>query len=141
VAGDGPGGVPGEVVPQMPAIGDLHRIRGAVAGALGIRAGPVAADHLCARVRLEPVGQWPGVAAGQDVDGLAGGGVDQDGGVDVAAAQREVVDSQHLRRSSGHGLGQIDDQPQQRAAVHRDAQRRSQPHPRAPRQLQPDLGQ
>src|ERR1051326_7007103 len=32
VAGDGLGSVPGEVVPQMPAVSDLHRIRRAVAG-------------------------------------------------------------------------------------------------------------
>jgi hypothetical protein len=33
VAGDGFGGVLGEVVPQVPAVGDLDRLRCAVAGA------------------------------------------------------------------------------------------------------------
>jgi hypothetical protein len=55
VPGDGFGGVLGEVVPQVPAAGDLDRLRCAVAGAFGIRASPVAADHLRAWVSLEPM--------------------------------------------------------------------------------------
>jgi hypothetical protein len=43
----------------VPAVRDLNRSRGAVAGALGISADPVRADHPCARVRLEPAGQGP----------------------------------------------------------------------------------
>ena len=78
MAGDGLGGVLGEVVPQVPAVSDLDRARCAVAGAFGIGAGPVAADHPRARVGREPVGQRPGLAAGQHVDGPPGGGVDQD---------------------------------------------------------------
>ena len=92
MAGDGPDGVLGEVVPQMPAVGDLDGVRCAVTGGFGVGAGPVAADHPCARVRLEPVLQRASLAAGQDVDRAAGGGVDQDGGVDVPSAQREVID-------------------------------------------------
>ena len=38
--------VPGQVVPQVPAVGDLHRVRGAEPGGLGVGAGPVPADHL-----------------------------------------------------------------------------------------------
>jgi hypothetical protein len=82
----------------MPAVSDLDRAGRTVAGTLGVSAGPVPADHPRARVRLEPVGQRPGLAARQDVDGPPGGGVNQDGGVDVAAAQREVIDAQHFRR-------------------------------------------
>ena len=41
----------------------------------------------------------------------------------MATPQRKVINPHHLRRGTDFGLGQIDDQPQQRAAVHRDAQR------------------
>jgi hypothetical protein len=141
VAGDGPGGVLGEVVPQVPAVSDLDRVGGAVAGAFGVGAGPVPADHPRARVRGEPVFQRASLAAGQDVDGPAGAGVDQDGAVDVPFAQREVIDAQCLRRGTEFGVWQVDDQPQQRAAVHRDTQRPGQPRPGPSRQLQRDLGQ
>jgi hypothetical protein len=109
VAGDGLGGVLGEVVPQVPAVRDLDRAGGAIAGAFGVGSGPVPADHPCARVRLEPVRQRPRLAAGQDVDRLPGGDVDQDGCVDVAAAQRKVIDAHNLRRGCDLGFGQVDD--------------------------------
>jgi hypothetical protein len=59
----------------------------------------------------------------------------------VAAAQRKVVDAHDLRRGRDLGFGKVDDQPQQRVAVHRDAQRGGQPHPGPPGQLQRDLRQ
>jgi hypothetical protein len=59
----------------------------------------------------------------------------------VAVAQREVIDAGHVRRRTGHRVGQAEDQPQQRAAVHRDTQRSGQPHPGPLRQLECDLGQ
>ena len=46
VAGHGLLHVLGEVVPQMPAVRDLHGVRRAAAGALGVGAGAVAAHHL-----------------------------------------------------------------------------------------------
>ena len=76
MTGDGLGGVLGEVVPQVPAVGDLDCLRCAVAGAFGIGAGPVAADHPRAWVGLEPPGQRAGLTARQDVDRPAGGGID-----------------------------------------------------------------
>jgi len=79
--------------------------------------------------------------ARQHVDGSPGGSAGQDGGVDVAVAQREVIDADHVRRRTGHRVGQAEDQPQQRAAVHRDTQRSGQPHPGPLRQLERDLGQ
>jgi hypothetical protein len=59
----------------------------------------------------------------------------------VAVAQREVIDAGHVRRRTGRRAGQAGDQPQQRAAVHRDTQRGGQPHPGPLRQLERDLGQ
>ncbi len=138
---DGLGGVFGEVVPQVPAVRDLDGAGGSVAGAFGIGAGPVPADHPRTRVGGEPVFERPGLAARQHVDGPPGGGVNQDGCVDVAAAQREIIDADHVRRCADLWVGQIDDKPQQRAAVHRDTQVPGQPSPGPSRQLQRDLGQ
>ena len=47
----------------------------------------------------------------------------------MAAAQREVIDADHVRRGTGCTIGQAEDQPQLRAAVHRDTRRSGQPHP------------
>jgi len=59
----------------------------------------------------------------------------------VAAAQREVIDAENFRCSRDRGLGQVDDQPQQRAAMHRDPERPGQPRPGPPGQLEGDLRQ
>ncbi len=42
--------VPAQVVPQVPPVGDLHRVGCAGTGAVGVPAGPVPADHLHAGV-------------------------------------------------------------------------------------------
>ena len=60
VAGDGLGGVLGEVMPQMPAVGDLNRSRGAVAGALGIEP-----------ARSRQITRTPGCALSQPASGPA----------------------------------------------------------------------
>jgi hypothetical protein len=49
----------------------------------------------------------------------------------VAAAQREVIGADHVRRRTGRRIGQAEGQPQ-RAAVHRDTERSGQPHPGLP---------
>ena len=54
MVGDGLPGVFRQVVPQVPAIGDLGRVRGAVAGVFGIGAGPVPADDRRAGMRRQP---------------------------------------------------------------------------------------
>jgi hypothetical protein len=117
VPSDGLGGVLGQVMPQLPAVSDLDR-----AG------GPSQAPSAWAPAR-------------QHVDGSPGGSAGQDRGADVAAAQREVTGAGHVRRRTGHRIGQAEDQPQQRAGVHRDTQRSDQPHPGPLHQLQCDLGQ
>jgi hypothetical protein len=50
VSGDGLLDVLGKVVPEMPPIGHLDRLRCPGPGALGIGAGAVPADHLGARM-------------------------------------------------------------------------------------------
>jgi hypothetical protein len=47
---------------------------------------------------LQPSGEGGGLAVAQQVHGLAGLGVDQDGPVVPAAAEREVVDPEHRDR-------------------------------------------
>ena len=134
-------GVPGQVVPQVPAVGDLDRVRGAVPGALSVIAGPVPADHLRARMRRQPGLQGDGFPVRQQADGLARRDVHQDGPVDLAAPQREIIDPEDLRAGANRGLGQGGDQPQQRGPVRRGAQHGGQPGPGPARQCEPDLSQ
>ena len=76
-------------------------------------------------MRAEPVLDDIGGAAFRDVDAAAGLGVDEDGRVDEAAAQREIVDpKQRGTARAGRGiLGRT------RSAVSREAcaRRRQQP--------------
>jgi hypothetical protein len=53
----------GEVLPQMEPVRDLDRVRCAGAGAFGIRAGTVPADHPRLRMFGQPCGQRGGVTA------------------------------------------------------------------------------
>jgi len=54
VPGDRPLDSLAEVVPQVPPVGDLHRVRRAPRAAIGITARPVPADQLRARAGGEP---------------------------------------------------------------------------------------
>ena len=74
----------------------------------------------------QPVLDDVGGAAFQDVDAPAGLGVDEDGRVDQAAAQREVVDPQHPRHRQ-RGQGDPEQDPQRGMPGDADAQRRQQP--------------
>jgi hypothetical protein len=87
--------VPGQVVPHVPAVGDLHRVRGAEPGGLGVGTGSVPADHLDPGVFLQPGGEGRHLAVGQQVDRSPAGHVDHDAAVDAAPAQCEVVDPEH----------------------------------------------
>jgi len=118
----------GEVVVEMPAIRDLLCFRGALAGAVGVGAGPVTADHPGPRVLLQPLGECACLAVAQQVHGLAGLRVDQDGPVIPAAAEREIIGSEHCHRP-GLRVGQRHDQPQHAGAARRQVQPRRQPRP------------
>jgi hypothetical protein len=104
----------GEVVPQMPAVGDLDRLRCAAGGAVGVEAGAVPADHLGARPGLEPVGERVGGPAVEDVDRPAGLDVDQQRPVPAPFAQRELVRAEHPRRCGDGGQGHCPDQADHR---------------------------
>jgi hypothetical protein len=79
---------------------------------------------MLAQPRLQPFS----LAARQDIDALPGLGVDQHGGIDLAAAQGEVIDAEHPRHAE---LRQREpqQQPQRGMPRQRDAQRRQQPRP------------
>nr|WP_239130188.1 hypothetical protein [Sinosporangium siamense] len=117
-----------EVPPDMPAVGYLDCVGGSAAGAVGVGVGTVAADDLDIGVCPQPGGQGVGGSVGQDVDRSSRGYVDQDGSVDPALAQSEVVDAQHRRAGCGGGLGlgQGADQPDQRHPADRQGQARDQ---------------
>src|SRR5215831_17387374 len=84
-----PGGL-AEVVPQVPAVADLHRAGQCLADGLAVGARSVPA-HDPGMVPY-PFFRDVGGAAGDDVDAAAGLGVDQHGRADAAAAQRDVID-------------------------------------------------
>src|SRR5690606_28336813 len=75
-----------EVVPQVPAVGDLDRVGCPVADGLGVGTGPVPAHDLHPGVFPQPGGDGLLLPVGQHVDRAAGGDVDEDGRVDMSLA-------------------------------------------------------
>jgi hypothetical protein len=116
----------GEVVQQVPAVGDLDGERGAAGGALGVAAAAVAADHLDTGMGVQPGSEGVRGPPGKHVDRAPGLDVHQHGAVDVAAAQGEIIDAQHPR-GGGRRLGQGAEQPQQRGPAGRAGQPAAQP--------------
>ena len=110
--GDGPFDGVGEVVQQVPAVGDLDGERGTASSAFGVAAAAVPADHLHAGARIEPGAEGLRGPLRQHVHRPPGLDVCQDGAVDMPAAQREIIGTQHLGGTCG-GVGQGADQPQQ----------------------------
>jgi hypothetical protein len=82
----------GQVVPDMPTVADLHRVRCTVMGSFGIGAGPVPADDFDSGVGFQPCGQRLGGAVSQHVDRAPGLDVDQDRAVVVSTSQGEIID-------------------------------------------------
>ena len=109
--GDAPLDRLGEVLPQVEPVGDLDRVRRPGAGAVGVGAGAVPADHLDAGMGGQPVRERLGVAAFQQVQRGAGLAVDQHGAVVLAAPDREVVHPEHPRGGRGR-VRDGHDQPQ-----------------------------
>ena len=112
VRGDAPLDGLGEVLPQVEPVGDLDRLRCPGPGAVGVGTGAVTADDLDAGMRGQPVRQRLGVTAFQQVQRGARLAVNQQRVIALAAAEREVIDSEHPRGADcrvrrGH------DQPQQ----------------------------
>jgi len=93
-----------EVVEQVPAVGDLPRLRCAGTRALRVRSSSIAADDFDAGMLLQPRGQCRGRAVAQHIDRAARVHVHEHGAVGVAAAHRELVnadDPKHAGRRHG----------------------------------------
>jgi hypothetical protein len=134
-------GVFGQVVPQMPAVGDLDRVRRSCLGALGVVAGPVPADDSRAGTFFQPRLEAGGLPVRQQVDHVPGAHVHQHRPVHLALGQREVIDPEYLRRGRDLRIRCRGDQAQHRGRVHGDPQGPGQPGGGAAGQLQPEPGQ
>jgi hypothetical protein len=78
-----------QVVPQVPTVGDLDRVRRGLAGSLGVGASAVPADHQGSRMVPQPAREGAGLPISKQIHRLVGGHVHQDGAVDMPAPQRE----------------------------------------------------
>jgi len=116
----------GQVVPQVPPVGDLGGQRGALGCALGVASAAVPADDLHAGMGVQPGAERLRRPFRQHVHRPARLDVNQDGAVDVALAQREVIDAQD-QRSPVIRVGGGADEPYQRGAAHRAGQPGGQP--------------
>ena len=101
-----------EALPQMEPVGHLQSTGGTAPGTLGVCASPVPANDLHAGVVDQPRGQRPSFTGGEHVDHAMVFDASQDGGVGLAAANREIVHAQHTRRAE-RGIGQCHDPAQQ----------------------------
>ena len=107
-----------EVMPQMPPVRDLHRLRCASPGAVGICSRPVPADHLGARVGAQPGGERLRFPVGQQVHRPVRAHVHQHAAVDMPTPEREIIDPEHGNPAHG-GVRQGADQPQHRGPAGR----------------------
>ena len=99
VGGDAGLDGPAEALPQVESVCDLEGVGGAEPGSLGVGARPVPTDDLHARVAGQSGGQGPGFTCPEHIDHTMVFDAGQDGGVGLAATDREVVHAQHPRRA------------------------------------------
>lgn len=96
VAGDGAFHRLSEVLPQVPAVGDLHRLRRALGSALGVDArGPGRGTRPHAGVVVQPGAQPCRGAFGKHLDRPTGLDIDQQSPVDMPFGQDEVIHAQN----------------------------------------------
>jgi hypothetical protein len=90
------------VLEQVPALGHLHRLWRAGVGRLSRGRRAVATDNLHSRGRLQPRGEWRGLAIRQQLDRLPARQIAQDGAIVVAFPKGPIIDPQDTRaRRSG----------------------------------------
>ena len=106
----------GQVVPQMPAIRDLGGQRRALGSAFRVAPAAVPADHLHARMSVQPGTERLRRPLREHVHRPAGLDVDQHGAVDMPLAQGEIIDTQNVRGAAAR-IGRGADEPQQRGAA------------------------
>jgi hypothetical protein len=115
----------------VPTVGDLHRIRGAEAGALGVGTGPITADDLHAWMSAQPGRQHRRSALGQQIQRAPGARIDDHRAVMVTATKREVVHPDH-GRVVHRRVGQCPQQAQEAVPAGSHAEHVGQPGPGAP---------
>lgn len=87
------------IAQHVPAISNLPSQRGTFARALGIAAGPIACDNLCAGVGLQPVGKGLALPIRQQVNDLVGLEIHQHGAVPLPLSPCPIVNAQDTRRT------------------------------------------
>ncbi|KRD23510.1 hypothetical protein ASE41_11290 [Streptomyces sp. Root264] len=125
VLGDAPLSGPAQVVPEVPSVCDLDRLRRSGGGTFCEERRAVAADDLDAGPLGEPGGQAGCLPVREQVDRTAGFDVHQDGAVVATLAGGVFVDTYHSR--CGHlRFGQRVDETQDRASADGHAKESSQ---------------
>jgi hypothetical protein len=118
----------GQVVDQVPAVGDLDRLGRTIAGAFRIGAGAVPGDERDAGMRPQPGGKTAAGAIREEIDGVVTLQVDQDRAVREALVDRPVVDAKHGWHRP-RDFGRLAEEPQQRVGT--DGHPALGRHPRA----------
>ncbi len=129
-----------QVVPQMPPVRDLDRLRRPGCGAFCEERRPVPADDLDTGPLGKPGGQARCFSIRQEIDRTAGFDVHQDSAVAAALAGGVLVDADHPRCRHLR-LGQRLDQPQDRTPADGHAEHGSQAGADSTDQGKADRGQ
>lgn len=119
--GNTPLGGLAQVVPEMPSVRDLDRLRRSGGGALGEERCSVPADHLGAWPLGESGRRTGCLSVREEINGTAGFDVHQDSAVVAALAGCVLVDTAHPRRRHVR-LGKRVDQAPDRAPAHGHAE-------------------
>ena len=85
-----------QVTQQMPAVGDLSRIRSAHHNAVAISYRTITGNGFNARASKQSVGQSSGFAVGQQVNDFSSLQINDDGPISVAFAPRPIVHTDYL---------------------------------------------
>nr|WP_309050451.1 hypothetical protein [Streptomyces sp.] len=130
----------GEVVQQVPGIGNLPGLWCTGLGAFAEGAGTVAADNPHLGVFAQPCGEGVRGAVREDIDRAAGAHVDEDRRVGTTAAHSELVDTQTWDRLRPRN-GQCAKEAKQGVLAGGDGQASAQTGAGTSAQKQGDVGQ
>lgn len=129
----------GEVLEQVPPVGDFHGVGRRFLDGAGVGRGPVPADDLGAWMLAQPGREGLGGTVGQDVHDSTGLHVDEDGSVGATPAEGELVDTKNPRGSLRHRrrIQQLQESRASSGEVHAAAQ----PFASSPTELDRDLAE
>ncbi|CAO3359419.1 hypothetical protein [Azospirillum palustre] len=86
---------------QVPSVGNLHRLTGAVGGGTGVLGGAIPRHHGDARVVAQPASNGVGGSIGQQVENTTTFQVDQDGAIGPPLTQRPIIHADDAWRFNG----------------------------------------